>query len=203
MPKSYFNDVQKYVLSLLTTRTLVENYYHDVNHTQEVVKSVTEIGIGENISNDELETVQIAAWFHDVGYIEKTDGHEKISIKYASDFLSKINYPVKKIEQIVNCIKATKVPQKPKSKLEKILCDADLFHLGKESFFNRNDKYRVEFENKLGHKLSDREWLMKTIDFVKRQNFYTDFVRDNFNDQKKENLRLLTEQLKQIKDYRN
>ncbi len=198
MLKSYLDSTRTYVLSILTTRTPVENFYHDVNHTREVVQSAIEIGIGEKLSEDELEMIQIAAWFHDVGYIEKTDGHEKISIEYARTFLTELQYPSDKIEIIIGAILATKVPQKPKNKLEKILCDADLFHLGQELFFNRNDRYRVEYENYLGHKLSEYDWLVKTIDFVKNQNFYTDYAQRNFNDQKNETLLLLNEQLQRI-----
>lgn len=198
MQKSYLNSVGDYVSSLLTTRTPIENFYHNVNHTEEVVKSAIEIGIGEKLSEYELEMVLIAAWFHDVGYIEKTDGHEKVSVEYAKKFLTKLHYPSNKIKIIVGAILATKIPQKPKNKFEKTLCDADVFHLGKETFFDRNDKYRVEFENYLGHKLSERDWLIKTIDFVINQNFHTDYAKRNFNDQKKENLRILNEQLQQI-----
>ena len=198
MQETCLNNVRNYVLSLLTTRTPIENFYHDVNHTKEVVQSVIEIGTGEKLSADELEIIQIAAWFHDVGYIEKTDGHEKISAEYARKFLTKLQYPAGKIEIIVGAIHATKVPQKPKDKFQKLLCDADLFHLGKETFFERNDKYRVEYENHLGQKLSERDWLIKTIDFIKDQNFFTDYVKSNFGDQKKENLKQLQEQLQQI-----
>ena len=129
MQEPYLNKVRNYVLSLLTTRTRVENFYHDVTHTNEVVQSAIEIGIGEKLSEDELEMVQIAAWFHDVGYIEKTDGHEEVGIQYARKFLTGEQYPTNKIEIISGCILATRVPQKPINKLEKILCDADLFHL--------------------------------------------------------------------------
>lgn len=198
MLKSYLNSTRTYVLSILTTRTPVENFYHDVNHTKEVVQSVIEIGTGERLSEDELEMIQIAAWFHDVGYIEKTDGHEEVSAEYARKFLTELQYLSNKIEIIIGAVLATRVPQRPKNKFEKILCDADLFHLGKETFFNRNDKYRAEYENHIGHKLSERDWLVKTIDFVKDQNFFTDYVKSNFGDQKKENLKRLQEQFQQI-----
>ena len=198
MQKPYLHSVGDYVSSLLTTRTPIENFYHDIHHTKEVVLSAAEIGIGEKLSEDELEMIQIAAWFHDVGYIEKTDGHEKVSVEYARKFLTELHYPSKKIEIIIGAILATKIPQKPKNKFEKTLCDADVFHLGKETFFDRNDKYRVEFENYLGYKLSEKDWLIKTIDFVTSQNFHTDYAKRNYNDQKKETLRLLKEQLQRI-----
>lgn len=198
MQKSFMAKVEEYVRSVLETRTLPRNHYHDLAHTKEVVKSSVEIGISEKLSDDDLEIIKIAAWFHDVGYIEKTEGHEEISTMYASNFLSEENYPAEKIVTVVGCILATKIPQKPKNKLEEIICDADLSHLGKKIFFERNNKFRVEYENYPGHNLTEYEWIIKTIDFVTSHHFFTDYALQNFSEQKKENLRLLQEQLHHV-----
>ena len=44
--------------------------YHNLNHVQNVVKQVKEIGKESGISKKELEDLVIAAWFHDLGYLE-------------------------------------------------------------------------------------------------------------------------------------
>lgn len=196
MQKSFVIQVQEHVLALLTSRTPFQNYYHDVAHTKEVVAAATEIGKGEQLNDGELEIIQIAAWFHDAGYIEKTLGHEKISEKIAKDFLNSVKYPFVKIQKVSSCIKSTKVPQKPKNKLEKIICDADLSHLGLVTFFERNDKYRIEFENYLGQKMDDGKWLKKSISFMKRHRFFTKYALKNYSAQKKLNLQILQSQLK-------
>lgn len=198
MLKSHLQKVEEYVLSILTGRTPAKNVYHSVDHTKDVVQASIEIGIKENLTPDDLEIVQIAAWFHDVGYIEKTEDHEEISAMYASNFLSEENYPSDRIDSVISCILATKVPQCPKNKLEKIICDADLNHLGKKIFFERNDKYRIEVQNNQRRKLSEYEWITKTIDFVTRHNFHTDYALNNFSEEKKNNLNLLQTQLEQI-----
>ncbi|MHB8907067.1 MAG: HD domain-containing protein [Melioribacteraceae bacterium] len=198
MHKSHLQQVEDYVLSILTERTPIQNKYHSVAHTRDVVNSSIEIGIGEKLTPDEMEMVQIAAWFHDIGYIEKSEDHEEISAMYASNFLSEGNYPSDRIESIISCILATKVPQKPKNKLEEIICDSDLNHIGREIFFKRNDIFRLEYENHIGRKLTEYEWITKTIDFVTRHRFFTKYALKNFSEQKKENLRILQEQLDQI-----
>lgn len=198
MHKSHLQQVEDYVLSILTERTPIQNKYHSVAHTQDVVNSSIEIGIGEKLTPDEMEIVQIAAWFHDIGYIEKSEDHEEISAMYVSNFLSVENYPADRIELIIGCILATKVPQKPKNKLEKIICDSDLNHIGRKIFFERNDLFRLEFENHMKRKLTEYEWIIKTIDFVTRHRFFTEYALKNFSEQKKENLRILQEQLDQI-----
>lgn len=198
MHKSHLQKVEEYVLSILTERTPIQNTYHSLDHTKDVVRASIEIGIRENLNPDEMEMVQIAAWFHDIGYIEKTTGHEEISAMYASNFLTVEDYPSDRIDIIIACILATKVPQNPKNKLERIICDADLHHLGKKIFFERNDKFRTEIQNKEHRILSEYEWITKTIDFATRHHFFTDYAINNFSGQKEENLKLLQAQLDQI-----
>lgn len=198
MHKTHLQKTEDYVLSLLKERTSFQNKYHSLAHTQKVVEAAIEIGIGERLSPEEMEMIQIAAWFHDLGYIETSSGHEEIGAMHASNFLIEENYPSEKIDLIVNCILATKVPQNPKSKMEKILCDADLSHIGRNNFFEMNDKFRSEFESHRGRKLTEIEWLTTTIDFITRHRFFTDYSINNFTEQKLKNIKLLQDQLDRI-----
>ncbi len=190
--------VKEYVLWLLQTKIPSNNVYHDVDHTRNVAESAEIIGRASNISDEELEIVVLAAWFHDLGYIEKVDGHEQLSAKYAEEFLLKENYPLEKIERVKGCILATKVPQKPNNLLEEIICDADLSHLGKKSFKDRNDLFREEFEYYFGRQLSDVDWLKKSIDFLNEHKFFTEFARKEYNAQKDKNIARLKEELSKI-----
>lgn len=198
MHKSHLQKVEDYVLSILTERTPSNNVYHSVDHTRNVLNSSIEIGIKENLTPDEMEMVQIAAWFHDVGYVEKAEGHEEISAMYASNFLALENYPSDRIDLIIGCILATKVPQKPKNLLEKIICDSDLNHLGRSTFIEMNDRYRLEIQNNQHRVLSEYEWLTKTIDFMTRHRFFTDYAINNFSRQKEENLKFIQAQLEEL-----
>jgi len=189
------NLVKEYVCSMLIERSPKHNHYHSLDHTKDVVNSVNEIANAENISGEELEIITLAAWFHDLGYIEKTHGHEEISAMFASNFLLNENYDEKKLEMVLGCIMATKVPQHPKNILEKIICDADLSHLGKKSFIERNNLFRTEFEHYFKRKLTESEWLIKSIEFVSQHNFFTDYAQRTFSEIQSENLALLQLQL--------
>lgn len=195
MQKSIIQRVEDYVQLLLNEKTPSGNFYHNLEHTKDVVNSAIEIALGEKINPDEMDIIQISAWFHDTGYVEKSDGHEELSAMFASNFLTEENYSSKKIEEIVNCILATKVPQEPKNHFQNIICDADLNHIGRKTFFLRNDKFREEFENHSNRKLTEYEWLTKTIDFVTHHHFFTDYAIKNFLNQKNENIKILQEQL--------
>ncbi|MFA7228899.1 MAG: HD domain-containing protein, partial [Melioribacteraceae bacterium] len=88
MHRSHLHKTEDYVLSLLNERTPNHNTYHNLAHTKNVVQAALEIAIGEKLAPDDMEMVQIAAWFHDTGYVEKSAGHEEISAMYAGNFLS-------------------------------------------------------------------------------------------------------------------
>jgi len=190
--------VKEYVLSLLQSRISSNHVYHDVDHTRNVAETTEIIGRASNLSDEELEIVIIAAWFHDLGYVEKVEGHEEISAKFAEEFLLKENYPIEKIEKVKKCILATKVPQNPQNILEQIICDADLSHLGKKSFKHRNDLFREEFEFYFGRQLSEAEWLKKSIDFLNNHKFFTEFARREYDEQKSKNLEKLKEELRKL-----
>ena len=73
--------------------------------------------------------LQLATWFHDTGYSEGPEEHEERSCVNAENFL-KGKIPDADLEIVKGCIRSTKVPQRPTSILEQIICDADLSHLG-------------------------------------------------------------------------
>ncbi|KAF0151896.1 MAG: metal dependent phosphohydrolase [Ignavibacteria bacterium] len=186
---------EEYAVKIILERSPKQNLYHSIEHTKEVVNAAIEIAKGESVSEEDIEIVTLAAWFHDLGYVEKTAGHEEISAMFASNFLLNQNYDESKIEKVVGCIMATKVPQRPKNHLEKIMCDADLNHLGKKSFIGRNNLFRTEFEFYFKRRLTESEWLIKSIEFVSQHNFFTDYAQKTFSEIRNANLALLQLQL--------
>jgi len=188
--------VEKYVSDILTNQTPPENVYHNLTHTKSVVKVVKDISESVNLTNEEKEIVIIAAWFHDVGYLETCDGHEEISIKYAKEFLEKENYSQENINKITQCILATKLPHEPKNILDEILCDADIHHISKKKFFEKSDLLRLEIEKRENRKLDDIEWLNKNIQFFSEHRFFTNYTKINFIERKNKNLIILKKELK-------
>jgi len=114
--------------------------------------------------------------------------------------LSEQGYDKEKIEKVVTCIQATKMPQNPQSLLEEILCDADLANLGKNSYFSQSDLIRVEWENVCDKSFSDAKWLEYEIDFLEKHSYHTDFAKNKFDDIKKSNIIKLRNKLKKVKD---
>ena len=100
----------------------------------EVFEAATELGQNSNLSDEELEIIQVAAWFHDTGFINGYLNHEYKSAEIAKVYLENILIPVGKIERITHIIRMTERTNVPESLSDKIIRDADILHVGKEKF---------------------------------------------------------------------
>lgn len=195
MDNQILNKARQYVEGLFEALRNKDNVYHNIDHTLEVVENVKEIGVGEGLTEEELEIVTLAAWFHDTGYCIQSEGHEEVSANYARGFLNVENYPPDKINEVVKCVMATRVPQNPDTLLEKVICDADLAHIGRDDFEVRNNLFRQEYEIYFGKELSEKEWLEKSIDFFSRHRFFTEYSNRKYSAQKEKNIERLKKQL--------
>ena len=182
---------QKFVEEFLKKNLTKGIYYHDLEHTQEVVNASKEIGIASNLSEEEMETVLIAAWFHDTGYYKGMKNHEVTSTEVAEDFLRKEGVDDQKIAEVTGCILATEIPQHPKNIMEEVLCDADLYHVSTNEFFKKSELLRKEFSLVFPNEIQLDEWFKNSIKFLKRHTFFTDYAKENLLSAKKENLKKL------------
>jgi len=191
--------VKKYVGEEFRENAPSENVYHNMTHTTEVVKVTEEIANALSVNEEELELLLIAAWFHDIGYIEKCIGHEDISVDYARKFLSGNDFPNEKIEYVVALIKATKVPHNPHNLLEEIICDADLHHLGDKNFEEKGELYRSEVEKKENISFTQEEWIKKNLQFFNQHKFFTSYAKSRYETQKNININKIEKKLKKLK----
>lgn len=119
-------------------------YYHNIDHTILVFEAVEWLCTEEQVSQEDMYLLKIAALFHDVGFIESYDQHEEKSCLIAEKILSKYKLADQQIECICQLITATKLPHCPVTFEEKIICDADLNYLGGNDFFKIGDRLRKE-----------------------------------------------------------
>ncbi len=172
--------------------------YHNIAHTSEVVAATWEIGEGSGLNARELEIVLIAAWFHDTGYTLLARGHEEKSIDIASKFLGENGYPEREIGRVSRCIRATRMPQRPRTLLERVLCDADLKSLGRRSFFRQNDQLKAEIERREGILLDEALWLRRSYRFLTKHRFHTRHARAEYDDGRLANIVRMERLLKKL-----
>ena len=192
--------VEKHVSSLLRSKLPHTFIYHNLGHTRRVVKSTQELIEGENVPEDLVEQLLIAAWFHDVGYIKGIQEHEEFSANMAASYLKEHHYDDKNIELVTNIIKSTKMGVEPSTHLEKILNDADSSHFGKKGYIDICDLLREEWEQQKVKEFTDLKWIKESITFfTKYHSFYTNYALENWQPQKDKNLAALLKLQKKIK----
>ncbi|ACF14314.1 metal dependent phosphohydrolase [Chloroherpeton thalassium ATCC 35110] len=186
------------VYDLFKKKLSPDHVFHNFSHTYETVEAAKEIGSGMALSENELQILTLAAWFHDSGFVETCQGHEQKSAEFAGAFLAENGFAQEKIDQVKSCILATQLPQSPKNLLEEVLCDADMVHLGRKDYFEKCGVLRIEWERVHGKVFSEQEWLKLNIEFLTKQPYFTRYAQLAYNTRRSENLLRLYERLKEL-----
>lgn len=191
----------EYAKNLLTTK-LDKNYlYHNLIHTERVVNAVKILGEAEAVSEKEQEITTIAAWLHDLGYTQGTEGHEEKSCEMARNFLSEQNYDPDKIEAVVKTIMATKMDHKPTNLMEEIIKDADSYHFADENFSKISELLQQELQMLGIADFNTEEWRAKNIDVLNHlHQYYTTYARENWQIGKLNNVNELVRKSQKAKN---
>lgn len=164
--------------------------YHNLDHTRNVVQHAKKIAIHFSLSKSDCFVLLMAAWFHDTGQLTGDMAvHEETSVQFMKDFFFDKEINKKLVNEIVQCIMATKMPVAPNSLLKKIICDADTWHLGTNDFHRLDVLVWKELELRFQKPIENQ--VEKSIQFLKSHHFYTDYCIDKLSAGKKKNIRLL------------
>jgi predicted metal-dependent HD superfamily phosphohydrolase len=198
--------VDHYIRELFRDELPVGIKYHDADHTLHPTKGVVavanRIAISENISEHDRELLITAAYFHDTGYIREYDKNEPIAARMAGRILQLIGYKPNEIVKVQKMILSTDLERKPKTHVEKILCDADLDHLGTEDFFKLDGKLR-EGRRGRGIDVSDEaKWYKDTLEFIRKHQYYTESQKKLREKEKQKNIKKLLKKLENIEKKR-
>lgn len=178
-------DIKSYVNYLLLP--LENHYYHQYEHSIDVMTRSLYLWEKEGISTEELELLAIAALFHDTGFIIQYENNEYIGAKIAHNYLKTILYPAEKIRIIEELILATNPNVEPKNLLEEIIKDADLDNLGRDDFFETSEKVKKELETIKNIKIKDPDWHHAALDVIWKNKFYTKTQNTEREAKRKEN----------------
>ncbi|MEM7551317.1 MAG: Pycsar system effector family protein [Bacteroidota bacterium] len=189
---------ERYTEEMLKDELSDQLTFHNYDHTKLVVEGARVIGQGENLGKEELTIVELAAWFHDTGYKDSLDNHEKYSATIAKEFLEKEGLNEGEINMILDCIIATNTKLQPKNKLEKVIRDADTYHISKESYEEISERLRTEQDNISNNKKSDLEWHKANFEFLSKHQFYTDYAKSEFIENKELIKKRLQKKIKKL-----
>lgn len=178
LPGTDFDHMRKDILNRLKSGLPEDVVYHDINHTINVEKAAIRFAKLEGISDYEITLLRTAVYYHDAGFLVQYKQNEDFAIKMARNLLPYYGYDEKEVSIIVDIIESTKSKNKPKTLLEKIMCDADHDYLGRADYYHVSKKLREEMEN---HEvfMTDIEWIEFQLNFLENEHeFFTDTAKN-------------------------
>lgn len=194
--KDIITKAEEYVRKLFEVHQNDILVYHNIEHTVKVVEATRQISDYYPLNALEVQSVQVSAWFHDVGYLfVLCNDHEKKSAEVAIDFLEGENADAELIEKVRESILATKIFSTPDSITAKILADADLFNLGTTDFKETNKKMWVELKRCYGKKIPAQEWYESALELLEKHQYHTEYCRNLLQKGKQKNIEFLKDWL--------
>jgi uncharacterized protein len=167
------NRAQEYARRRLHFELPPKLYYHGIHHTRDdVVPAVERLAALSDVTGEPLLLLRTAAWYHDIGWIEGRFGHEESGVRIVQEILPHFGYNNAQLDAISEMIRATRVPQSPRTSLEELLCDADLDSLGREDFFVTSQLLRLEMMAQ-GEEISLREWHKIQLHFLANHSYFS------------------------------
>jgi uncharacterized protein len=164
---------RQYVVKRLSTELAPQYIYHSLHHTlDDVAPAAERLAALSGIEGEDLLLLMTAAYFHDIGFVVNRANHEVIGADIARTVLPGMGYQPEQIDAICGMIMATRLPQSPRTTLEKILADADLDLLGRADFFERNAALRAELAA-FGAAPNDYEWHLSQLQFARHHDYQT------------------------------
>lgn len=179
-----------HILKRLKVELTADLSYHNLEHTLAVTRNCRKIAKAEGISEHDLKLLLTAAAYHDAGFLEAYADNEPVGCRIAEEALARYNYQPRDIERVKALILATRPSRRPENELQEIICDADLFYLGGDQYYDIAESLHRELRAQ-DHEISDEEWLKMQIDLLEKHRYYTSFARRTRDANKKKILKEL------------
>lgn len=167
--------LRKKAIDALNTKLSKKLYYHSVHHTMDALKTCELYLKHMNIDPYDAKLLRIGILLHDIGFTVTNIEHEEKGAEIATEIMSELNFSKEDIQIVNGLIRSTKVPQKPKTILEQIICDVDLDYLGRDDFYPiSNLLYRELKAYALVSNIND--WNNIQVSFLEKHKYHTEFA---------------------------
>ena len=160
-----FEHARRDILNKLKSALPEDLTYHDIKHTLNVEQAAVRLANLEGVKGEELIILRTAVLFHDAGFIVRYENNEDFGVGFMKKQLPLFGYTENQIKVIERIILSTKRGVKPKTLLEKIMCDADHDYLGRADYYTLSDNLRKELSS-YGKTMSDEEWVSYQLNYL-------------------------------------
>ncbi len=177
MPEPDYQGARQYALERLSRELSPALLYHSLAHTRaDVTVAVERLAETEGLPQPDRLRLRTAAYFHDIGYVERREEHEAAGIRIARAVLPGFGFTPAQLDVISALLLSIRWPQTPGTLAEEILADADLDVLGREDYWTRNVDLRAEWEA-FGRRVTDQEGCRNQLRFLRGHRYFTASAR--------------------------
>ena len=178
---------EKTFTQLVVAYSHPSRHHHTLEHIFHVLEKIQTL---QGLSN-QMTSVKLAAWFHDIVYDSKAEDNEEKSAIYAADLIKSLEIDSRLVSNVTRLILSTKFHQADTNDIDgQILLDADLAILGSptQKYLTYAENIRQEYAW-----ISDRDYRMgrrRVLEkFLQRKRiYYTHMMFEELEDSARRNL---------------
>ncbi len=184
-PAEILESASSFVLETLANSLDNEILFHNQRHTVQCVHAVQEIGEAVELSSKENLSVQLAAWFINLGYIQSERKVLDVSVEMMTEFMRKHEVNDLDLNLAIACIRAI-AHDHPSTLPEAVMHDAYWYFLSASNHLEMCDRLRAEFLNQ-DQKFDDLSWRDYVCDLYKNERYVTHYGRSVLEKRKQVN----------------
>ena len=182
-----YEKLREKILNLLDEQLPGDLTYHGTHHTLDVLDVCNAYIKRDQIEEKDALLLRTGVLFHDFGFTRSFDAHERNGAMLAENILPDFGFSQKDIKTIEGLIMATRIPQRPETELEKIICDADLDYLGRDDYYSISNTLFQELKS-LGKIETEEQWNALQIGFLEAHQYHTAFAIENRQPEKEKRI---------------
>ena len=189
MNEEIFEKAENFTIELIDRESNADHLFHNRLHSKQIVQKTEELLDADNSNSIHREYVLTAAWFLTIGFILDYKDHVRQSSDSAKKFLSQNGYGEDIVQKICGLIEAVWEDKAPEDEEVAILKDANTAYYASDNFEELLELLRMELENFDFDVPKIEEWRLQYIELLRtKHHYYTDYARENWQKQKKENI---------------
>ena len=187
---------EKYIKNLLSDQMNKNFLYHSQGYTNKTVNKAKKVLEFSTTESFDINNVLLSTWFLHAGFAVDYNNHIKESVKLATSFLKDNNCEQHDITIVTHLIESGWQNDKPTNDAEAIVKDACFWFYASDNFEEMLQLLRLELEN-FNETIPDLDtWRLNYLEKLRIEHrYYTDFAKENWQEQKEENILALISKL--------
>lgn len=172
---------EKQLLSLYNQANVNRLVYHDFKMLAQTAQLVFDIAAASpSISDEEMEAVQLAAWFQYASLLSDKKLNAEKSIEAARSCLENTHYPEQGIALVERAIREVHGSRFIQSEVAQLLNDANVAYAYTSHYQNLNPLKRLEEEVLNNERLENLQWEQDSHQQLFAQRFYLSFSKKEY-----------------------